>query len=151
MLKESIALIEKEHIDVYSFGITYDVYNRWMVACIDTEENSLLAISQHRAFARKHFNDLIQPGNQLGYDMLVHWGAATGRNTSLGDYRYHRVAEHQYPDDFSYDKAFIMDAIRLVISYQDRITTYSHDQDDVVFSCGTAEDEYGISWYRVRS
>jgi len=147
LIKASIGKIEDGKIDVYSYALYFDHESKRRISiCIDTKQNSILAVSKSNEFRQKYFIEFLDEGD---FDSVKNFSFNSGRNYSLGDYKFRNMVSYEYSHDLDYSHSFILGAIRAIISLQDEITKFSTDPEQVLFSCSTMEDEFGVSWFKI--
>jgi hypothetical protein len=146
LIRASISRIEEAKIDVYSYSFYFDHESKRRISiCIDTNNNSKEAVSKSNKFTEKYFTKYLQEGD---YD-YVNFSANSGRNYSLGDFKYANMVSFEYENDLDYSGPYILRVIKTVVSHQDEVTKFSTNPEEVLFSCSTKDDEYGISWFKI--
>jgi len=147
LIRASIDRINDEKIDVYSYAIYFDHESkRRLSVCIDTKDNSKLAVAKSNKFTEKYFAKFL---NENDSDSIVNFSVNSGRNYSLGNFKYVNITSFEHDKDVDYSNTLILRAIKTIVSRQDEITKFSTNPEQVLFSCSTKEDEYGVSWFKI--
>ncbi len=147
LVAASIQKINESKIDVYSYAIYFDHESKRRISvCIDTRENSLRAVKKSNQFREKYVTKFRNDGN---CDSLGNFSANSGRNYSLGDFKYRNRVSFENKKDTDLPDTYTLKAIKAVVARQDEITRFSTKPEQVLFSCSTQNDEYGASWFKL--
>jgi hypothetical protein len=142
LIYSAINVAKKNKIDIYTFSLYYSHEDRMFSICIDTKENSDLAIMRAREFDIETFNMLYEIKD---YDLLETNTITSGRNLSLGDFKYRNIVKSDGAPKLT--KKLILAAMATMRTYEPNIRKLSSTPDEIVLSVTSLIDEFGIGWW----
>ncbi|HEX4140743.1 MAG TPA: hypothetical protein VHY09_10380 [Candidatus Methylacidiphilales bacterium] len=147
LISASIKRIQEDKIDVYSYALYFDHESkRRLSICIDTKDNSRRVVNQSNQFTARYFKKYLE---EEDFESLKTFSSNSGRSYSLGDFNYRNVTSFEHQEALDFSDLYILRAIKTITSSQDEITRFSLNPEEVLFSCSTKDDEYGVSWFRL--
>jgi hypothetical protein len=142
LLASALSAAKAKAVPIYSFALYHDSESSAFSVCIDTHSNSLTATAKSNAFTSEYFGKYV---TERDYKSAVLWQPIF-RNASLGDYAYANIASVDTDIGHKYTESDVLEYVIKIRRLEGEILSLSPNPRDVLFSCSTPDDEFGICW-----
>lgn len=142
VLRRALHEVREKAIPVYTFALYHDHESSAISVCVDTEENSNVAVASMNRYNMKYFMSAVAEKDLKSASL---WQANVGRSLSLGDFSLVNAA-HTELGSVKVDKLFYLTMVESLIEVQDEVATLSPDRDRLVLACSGPNDEVAYVW-----